>query len=378
MGGSRPPRYFQHQSYVYTKPHASKVKRTLGVVVGASTIATLYLFMLPNSKQVEQELSQFPGIDTIDYQEAAQAVINGPFPADTCEMVKLLSDFCSTFAIYLPGGQAYIDSLFDKFKNPDDRESTNSLLSEAYRRFKNIPQLNRLSHSNIDMACAILADLDKKLTTSLTVNPGHYNSIPPKDQTSDVSRYLMQLSKQIEMVNIHLDDLKLQKVGSWGLDEELEYVRQWIHNLGELNKEAWNIIIQEAMPYLEKNPKIREIVERNAGLLQWQQPRFILARIILAAEDPAVDEILQSKIDALVEDRARYIQDVKKLCEDADFAKFLQRTQAGLEMSIRIQLLQGMIRDRTVDGDIFIEKTIQEIEWLVCKKQQYVKTGIWV
>lgn len=211
------------------------------------------------------------------------------------EALKWLRQAATYYAGFIPGASGVVNSAFDDIDKVHEkhRDEVDQIVGEAYKELKG------LSNKDLNIATAQEAyDILQKHVKRIGELAG--------DAAQDILENHPELKKQ---VGGSLDQLKNMgdKLGpeakkqvdeTWsqikditknGLNADTankirKLVEEKVEQVKKLGDEAWNKGLEKAQPYLEKNPKIKELITENTDALKQGNFGQLYEKVKSAAE----------------------------------------------------------------------------------------------
>jgi 5-methylcytosine-specific restriction endonuclease McrBC regulatory subunit McrC len=149
-------------------------------------------------------------------------------------------------------------------------------------------------------------------------------------------------------------------VGVGSIEELRKLVEEKMEKVRKLGDEAWKKGLEQAKPYLDKNPKIKEIVESNASALK----------------SGNVTELFQQVKEAASSGNTDKLQDyVKQAGEKAKNSGMGQSTEqyakmipGGSEILPKLQKLQEVARKKGDDAERILKGAYEDVQEVLQKR----------
>jgi len=144
-------------------------------------------------------------------------------------------------------------------------------------------------------------------------------------------------------------------------------VQEKVEQLKKLGDEAWSKGMEKAKPYLDKNPKVKELIENNADALKQGN-----ATELFEKAKQAVDE-------GSTEDLEKYVNQAKEKAEKSlggakgSFEQYLKMLPGGGDVLGKLQNLQEVAKQKGPEAQKLLEQTIKEIGDVLNKKSDEAK-----
>jgi len=205
------------------------------------------------------------------------------------EALSYLRSVAKSYAVFIPGGSQYLDSVFDSIDelHNSHREEIDSIISGAYNDIKKIT--NERKSMDMDSALAILGVLQKRVgelgTVAANLSSDAISPIlerHPKlrdalggnwDEFKDFARRHGPEAKKLydDTANKIIDTVKSNGVTAASVATIVQIVREKSDEAKRIAestaKDAWERARKQAGPALDKMPDIKKVLDENASTL---------------------------------------------------------------------------------------------------------------
>jgi hypothetical protein len=294
------------------------------------------------------------------------------------EAIQWLRETALSYASIIPGAKGYVDSAFNDLESVHSkhREEVDGIVKEAYDELKELGN-KPFSASSIASAWDIL---QKHL--------GRIGELA-KDAGSDIlnnhpqlkDRFGGEFSRLKDMAENYGPEAKKQVDETWDKIQDamkggfsfdtvnrvkiiVEETTEKVQHVGE---EMWQKGMEQAKPYLDKNPKIKEMVEQNKAKLIQGNAMELVKKIKDAASSGKIEEL------------EKYVQEsVKKAGSQmpggsGSLEKYLNMVPSGGSVwSSLSQLYEGAQKHGKEAEDLFKE-AMEEVQQVLTKKADEAK-----
>lgn len=246
-----------------------------GGIVGASLLYGIYL-MTPAGKMARKLNAAAREADK-RYQQVA-TTIKGETP-DTDEAVGKIKEVCYSYVAWVPGGRQYVDAAFNDLAaiRESHSEEVDKIVSETYREFQDIARTG-LSIEAASKAYDALASLAKKLASLsggaadqiLTRHPQLKEKVgPPIDQVKRLgAQYGPEARKLVDNTWSQINDIMASGFSNESADKVRKLLDDRTQQLRHIGDGLWEKGLEQAKPYLDKGPRLRELVMSNQDILK--------------------------------------------------------------------------------------------------------------
>ena len=310
------------------------------------------------------------------YQEASQKLQESTPNAD--QAINYIKDFCYSYVTWLPGGRQAVDIAFKDVDTLREKHSdeVNKIVNDAYRQ---IQDLTRSSSSGLNLETAsrafeILADISKKLTAlagdALTdildnhpqVKERFGGSIDQLKQMGD--QYGPEAKKQVDETWRQVKDVLGGGLSAANLEKARKLVEEKVQQVKKLGDEAWKKGMEQAKPYLDKNPKVKELIEKNEEALKQGN-----AQELFQEAKKAVDSGDLGKLEGYVN------QSVEKAKSKGSGAvkgtgleQYFDMIPNGSEILAKVNQLKEVAEKHRGEGERLLKETMDELKRVLEKK----------
>ncbi|KAG4431580.1 hypothetical protein IFR05_012935 [Cadophora sp. M221] len=287
------------------------------------------------------------------------------------EALKWLRSTTTQYAAFIPGAKPYVDSAFNDLDKVQAKhgEEVDKIVNNAYK------ELNEATKSGMSMETAVKAwsilektmsqlgelakdsageiidehpELKEKLGGGLDQLKGMADSYGPEakkelDQTYQQIKDVIKGGVSVETIN------KVKKL----IEDKTEKVKQ-------MGDEAWKKGLEQAKPYLDKNPEVKELVEKNADALKQGNVSEIFAKV--------KDAVSSDNIDSLQE----YVKQAGEKAKQSGFGKNLEQyanmIPGGDQIMPKLMKLQEVAKTRGDEAEKILKEAFKDVQDVLTKK----------
>lgn len=226
---------------------------------------------------------------------------NTPEPNEALESLKRTA---TTYASFIPGGKGYVDSAFkdlDAVRNKHGSEVDN-IVKEAYGELRDASSKG-LSLETANDAWQILqkhlqrlSDLAGDAAQDIL---GNHPELKDKfggsiDQLKQMGDNLgPEAKKQVDQTWQQIQEITKGGIGIGTVEQVRKLVQEKMQAVRKLGDEAWSKGLEQAKPYLDKSPKVKQIVEENAQSLKQGNVGELWSKVKEAVDSGNIDTIEQ-------------------------------------------------------------------------------------
>lgn len=344
-----------------------------GIAGGAVVLAGCYTYY------------QFSGIKPMvnaysstksQFQKATSAISEkAPEPN---QAIKWLRSATSSYAAFIPGAQSFLDSAFDDIEKVQAKhgKEVDEIVNKTYAELKGISKKGGFDmqtavqgYNVLTKALSEIAELGKdSLGEMLDNHPQIKEKVGGNlDQLKSMAEnYGPDAKKELDDTYKKVSEILAGGLGVGSIDKVRKLIQEKSEKIQKLGEQAWNKGMEEWKPYLEKNPKVKEIVEKNADALKSGNVKEIFDQIKKAIESGNTDDL------------QKYIKDTGEKAKNTGFGQNFQQyaqqaaTMAGIpgseKMWEKLQHLQEVAKDHGDELEGLVKSAYEDISKVVEKK----------
>lgn len=355
-----------------------------GGVAGAGLAYVIYSFT--PAGQTASKLNKAAAEANKKYQAAAQKLQQTTPDAD--QAVDSIKQFAYSYVAWIPGGRGYVDAAFKDWETvrENHKEEADKAVNDAYKQFQELSKAG-LSLETASRAYDVLAELTRKIADlsgdALSDILDNHPQVKKKlggtvEQLKDMSgSYGPEAKKQVDETWRQVKDVFAGGFTAANIDKARQLAEDKVKQLRQLGDEAWKKGLEEAKPYLDKSPQVKELVEKNADALRQGNARELFDKARAAAEAATAkgSSDSQAKFDEL----KKYVDDAvekgKKKGKDAaqDWGLdggWLEVIPQGSEIIPKLREL-GQVADKHMEeGEKLLRETVDELKQVLEKKSK--------
>lgn len=287
-----------------------------------------------------------------------------------------LKDTAKSYATLIPGGQDYVDSTFKKLDNiqHEHGEEFDKVVKDAYNELKEISKKGGL---NVDTALEASRALQKYLNRLLElggdVAEDILNSHPQlKERVGGSFEQLKQMGdsygpqakEEVNKTWEQITGLLKKGVSADSAKDISNLIQEKREKLQKLGDEAWQKGKEEAQPYLEKSPKIKELVENNTDALKKGNVSELW------------NLVKESASSGKTEDLQKYVEEKVNQARENGFEgldKLSKMIPGGSDLIGQLQSLQSITQEKGKEAGNILEETVGEIKDVLQKRKKQLE-----
>lgn len=341
----------------------------LGGVVGTAVAYGIYSFTPAGRTASKINKAAIEASRT--YDAAAKKLQDSTPSAD--QAVDSIKQFAYSYAVWVPGGRGFVDAAFKDLEavRSSHKEEADKIVTDAYKQIKDVSK-SGLSLETASKAYDVLADVSRKIASlgSEAISDIIDNHPEAKERfgpsieklQSMGKNYGPEVKKQVDETWGQVKDILAGGFSADNLDKARKLIEEKVQQFSQVGDEAWKKGLEAAKPYLDKNPKVKELIEKNTDALKQSN----------------LTELFNKVRSGDVDDLSKYIQDtVEKGKDKASSAssslglnKYLNMVPQGGDVLQKLQQI-GEVADKHRDeGEKLFKETVEEIKRVLEKQSE--------
>ncbi|KAK5989197.1 hypothetical protein PT974_10697 [Cladobotryum mycophilum] len=313
------------------------------------------------------------------YEEAAKKLQEHTPTSD--QAIDSIKQFAYSYVGWVPGGRAYVDAAFKDWETvrQNHSEEADKIISDAYKQLQDASK-SGLSVETASKAYEVLADVAKKITSlagdALSDIVDNHPQVKEKlggniDQLKQLGeQYGPEAKKQVDETWSQIKDVLSSGISASNLDKARKLIEEKVQQVKKLGDEAWKKGLEEAKPYLDKNPKVKELVEKNADALKQGNVKELFSKAQSAVESDKLGD-LESYINKAVEKVGSKGSEITSGWGDLD--KYLKMVPQAEEILPKLQQLGKIAEQHKEEGEKLLKETIEDIKRVLEEKSKKAK-----
>lgn len=368
QSSTSPPTGPINSSHSTTPPTTTNTGAIIGGFAGGALVflAGYGYYHFSGAKTVVLTANQ-----TKDFFEATLRKTKEATPPPS-EALKWLRETALTYAAIIPGARGYVDSAFNDLEtvHAKHRDEVDAIVKEAYGELKALGDKG-FSASSVASAWEILQR-----------HLGRIGELA-KDAGGDILNNHPQLKERFGGEFEHLKELgenygpqaRKQVEETWGKVQEavkgewsmktvdqvkgiVEEAREKVQRLGD---EAWQKGMEQAKPYLDKSPQVKELVEKNTEKLKQGNAMELVQKIKAALSSGSTEE-LESYVQKTVNKAGSGVSGGGSL------EKYFHMIPSGGSILSSLSQLQEGAQKHGKEAEKLLKETMEEVQQVLSKK----------
>ncbi|GKT41574.1 uncharacterized protein ColSpa_01755 [Colletotrichum spaethianum] len=301
------------------------------------------------------------------YSAAAQKLQENTPSAD--QAIDYIKQFAYSYVGWIPGGRAYVDSAFNDFETvrKNHKEEADQIVNDAYKQFQEVAKAG-LSLDAVHKAYDVLTDISKKIASlggdAISDVIDNHPQLKEKlggniDQLKDMGdKYGPEAKKQVDETWKQVKDVLAGGFTASNFEKARKLVEEKVEQVRKLGDEAWKKALEEAKPYLDKNPKVKELVEKNADALKQGNAKELFEKAKTAVESGDLGG-LESYVGNAV-DKAK--SKGSQIGQSFGLDQYFKMIPDGDQIIPKLKQLREVADKHKEEGEKLFKETIEEVK----------------
>ncbi|KAF2147097.1 uncharacterized protein K452DRAFT_282083 [Aplosporella prunicola CBS 121167] len=291
------------------------------------------------------------------------------------EALQYLRQTAVSYAAFIPGAKQYVNAAFDDLDTIRGKhgDEVDKIVREAYTELQKVAQgganletaykawdviqkhLKRVGELAGDAAQDIInnhPELKEKLGGRL-------------DQLKQMGdQYGPEAKKQVDQTWEQIQDIVKSGISADSADKIRKLVQEKVELVKKMGDEAWKKGMEQAKPYLDKNPKVKEIVEQNADALKQGDLSGLWEQVRSATESGDT-----GKLKDFINEQT----DKAKKSGFGGLDQYLNKIPGGDQLLPKLGQLQEIANKHGKEAEQLLRDTIDELSQVLNKKSEDAK-----
>lgn len=347
-----------------------------GLAGGAAAATVLYgVYLFTPAGKMHRTINKGAIQATKKYDEAVKKLQqNTPEPSQAIEYIKQLS---YTYVAWIPGGRQYVDAAFKDIETlrKDHGEEVNQIVSDTYKDFQNLSK-SGLSMETATKAYDVLAEFSKKIAgiagDAFTDILDNHPQVKDKfggsvDQLKQMAdQYGPEAKKQVDETWNQAKDVLAGGFSAANIDKARKLIEESVNKVKKLGDEAWSKGLEQAKPYLDKNPKVKELVENNADALKQGNAKELFEKAKNAVDSSNLGEFEDYVNNAVDKAKSKGSQ----LTGGMGLEQYFGMIPSGGEILSKVQQLREVAEKHSGEAEKLLKEAMDEIKQVLEKKSE--------
>ncbi|KAF5855906.1 hypothetical protein ETB97_008191 [Aspergillus alliaceus] len=337
-----------------------------GIAGGAVTFVAGYTwYHFSGAKKLVQTANQ-----TEAYFREAKKTVAQKTPEPN-EAFGWLRDTAKSYASFIPGAKGYVDTAFDDLEHirRNQGKEFDEIIRDVYNELRDVSKKGGFDVDTAFKVRDVLEKHVKRLYELAGDSAGDILDNHPElrtkvggsfDRLKEMgSAYGPQAQEEVDKAWKQLKDIVSGGINSDTVEKVQKIAREKEEKLRKFGDEAWRQGLVEVQPYLEKNPKLKELVEKNMVALKNGNFSKIWSLI------------KESSSSGNTEDLEKYIKETANQARSSGFGsldKLSNMVPGGSNILTQLQSLQNAAEKKGPEAEKLLKETIDDIQGVLSEK----------
>lgn len=273
--------------------------------------------------------------------------------------MKWLRSTATSYAAFIPGAKAYVDSAFndlDKVQANHGKE-VEEIVNNSYKELKDATKKG-MTMETATKTWEILEKTIKQLGELASDSASEILDNHPQlkekvggnlDQLKSMAdNYGPEAKNQLDETYQQITDVIKGGVSVESINKVRQLIQEKTEQMKKFGDEAWKKGMEQAKPYLDKNPQVKEIVEKNADSLK----------------NGNFAELFEKVKDAVSSGNTDQLQQYVKQAGD----KYSKMMPGGSGIFDKLQKLQDVAKDHGKEAEEIVKGAYEDIRKILEKR----------
>jgi len=307
---------------------------------------------------------------TKEYVNSATNKIKQSTPEPN-EALTWLRNAAQSYAAFIPGAKGYVDSAFDDLDAIREKHGgeVDAIVSEAYEEMRGVLGNGDVSlvtaHKTWDIIAKHMSRIADLAGDSAQQIMDNHPQLKEKvggnwDKLKEYGdKYGPEAKKEVDRTWKQVGDVIKTGVSPANIEKVKSIVQEKVDKLKKLGDAAWDKGMEQAKPYLDKNPKVKELVEQNADALKGGDVQQLFNRVKKAVENGDTGDL------------EGYIKSATDKAKDygfGDLQQYMNKIPGGDQIMPKLNQLQEVAQKHGDEAQNIMKDAISEISEILKKR----------
>lgn len=312
--------------------------------------------------------------DAAQYYNDATKKLQESTP-DANEAVKYVKEFAYSYVAWIPGGRHYLDLAFKDLDTlrENHRDDVDKIINETYGEIQEISK-SGLSRESLTKAMDALSRLSKKIGALagdafqdlLDNHPQLKEKVGPNiEQLKSMGdQYGPEVKQEVDKTWDQVKEIMQGGLSAANLNKAREIVQEKVEQVKKLGDEAWKKGLEQAKPYLEKNPRVKELVEKNADALKQGNAKELFEKVKSSVESGDTGDLEGYVSKAVDKVKSKGSQ----FGAFAGLDQYFKMLPKGDEVLPKLTQLKEIAEKHKDEGEKLLKETMEELQKVLEKQ----------
>ncbi|CAL3965122.1 hypothetical protein PZA11_002058 [Diplocarpon coronariae] len=287
------------------------------------------------------------------------------------EALKWLRQTTQQYAALIPGARSYVDSAFNDLDKVQAKhgDEVDKIINKTYAELKEATKSGMSmetavkSWSILEKTMSQLADLASDSAQEIL---DEHPQLKEKfggglDQLKGMAEsYGPEAKKELDQTYQQIKDVVKGGMSVDAISKVKKLIEEKTEKVRKMGDEAWKKGLEQAKPVLEKNPQVKELIEKNAESLKQGNVAELFAKV--------KDAVSSGNLDKLQD----YVKQAGEKAKQGGFGKSIEQyaktIPGGDQILPKLMKLQEVAKTRGVDAEKILKSAYNEVSEVLSKK----------
>lgn len=179
-------------------------------------------------------------------------------------------------------------------------------------------------------------------------------------------QYGPEAKKQVNETWKQVRDIAAGGLSASNLDKARKLVEDKVQEVKKLGDEAWKKGLEQAKPYLDKSPQIKELVEKNADALKQGNAKELFERAKKAVDSGKTGDLEGYVKEAVEKSKSKGSQ----LAGGTGLEQYIGQIPNGSEVLSKLKQLKEVAEKHTDESEKLVKETLEELKKVLENKSE--------
>ncbi|KAF2855737.1 hypothetical protein T440DRAFT_464116 [Plenodomus tracheiphilus IPT5] len=307
---------------------------------------------------------------TKSYVNSATSKIKEQTPEPN-EALAWLRNAAQSYAAFIPGAKKYVDSAFDDLDAIREKhgDEVDKIVREAYDEMREILNKGDMSlvtaHKTWDVITKHMSRIGELAGDASQQIMENHPQLKQKlggnfDKLKEYGdKYGPEAKKEVDRTWQQISDVIKTGVSASNIEKIKSIVQEKVEKLKKLGDEAWDKGMEQAKPYLDKNPQVKKLVEENADALKGGDVQQLYERVKSAVEKGDTGDL------------ESYVKSATNKAKEAglgDYEQYIKKIPGADQIMPKLSQLQEAAQKHGDEAQNILKSAVSEITEVLKKR----------
>ena len=290
------------------------------------------------------------------------------------EILQWLRQTARSYAAFIPGAKGFVDTAFDDLDAIHNKhgDKVDKILKQAYDEIKGVTKDKGMSVETATKVWEILQTRLKEVgelagdaaSDILNNHPELKEKVGGNlDQLKQLGdKYGPEAKKQVDQTWQQIQDIIKGGVSLETASRIRKLVEEKMEVVKKMGDEAWKKGMEQAKPYLDKSPKVKELIENNADALKQGNVTELWEKLkdsVQSGSTEGIEQYVKSAVDKAKSQGSSM---------GGDFDKYLKMIPGADKIMPKLSQLQEIGQKHGKEAESLLKETFDEIQQVLSKR----------